>query len=168
MLTSEIRDQWIDLLAHIYGSIKWAKINTRHNAWDIWNHRVRAASTRGTIGSFSSRLANHFGLQSLPEPAVAIIGELEPHEDELLDWTYREHIPVSMRAVTRSKQWKKEKFGDRDELAKRMAELDEILEEGIENDQEVSRQNRGAVANPARGRREDRVDPGPSLFDALG
>lgn len=167
MLTPEIQDRWIELLAHIYMAIKWSKINTRHNAWDIWNHRVRAASTRGTVGAFSSRLANHFGLQSLPEAAVELIGELEPHAADLLDWTYREHIPVSMRGVSRAKAWKQAKYGHRDELAKRMAELEEILEDTTHGEAH-SGPDRGPVANPTRRRREDRIDPGPSLFDTLG
>jgi hypothetical protein len=162
VLTPEIEDRWCDLLSHIYMAIRWAKINTRHNAWDIWNHRVRAASTRGTIGEFSSRLANHFGLQSLPEEAIVLIDALQPHEDDLLDLTYREHIPVSMRAVSRAKAWKKVKFAAT-ELPDPFTE-----EEDHEQHPEDTGNHRRPVANPARGRRKDRVDASPSLFDPLG
>lgn len=159
MLTPDIEDRWTELLAHIYMSIRWSRINTRHNAWDIWNHRVRAAATRGTLGEFTSRLANHFGLQSLPEDAVVLVDALQPHTRELLDLTYREHIPISMRAVSRAKAWKKAKFSDQDPFPE---------EESTHEHPENPRNHRGAKPNPARGRREDRVDPGPSLFDSLG
>lgn len=162
MLTPEINDRWCDLLAHIYCAIRWSKINTRHNAWDIWNHRVRAASTRGTVGEFASRLANHFGLQSLPEQAIVLIDALQPHERDLLDLTYREHIPISMRAVARAKAWKQAKFGAY-EARDPFAEEDEH-----EQHPEDSGDHRSPVADPARRRRKDRVDPSPSLFDPLG
>ena len=162
MLTPEVRERWTDLLAHIYCAIRWSKINTRHNAWDIWNHRVRAAATRGSLGEFSSRLANHFGLQSLPEEAVVLVDALEPHTGDLLDLTYREHIPVSMRAVARAKAWKTAKWGPY-EAPDPFAE-----EDTHEQHPETRGDDRRPVANPARGRRKDRVDAGPSLFDPLG
>lgn len=161
MLTPELEDRLTDLLAHIYCAIRWSKINTRHNAWDVWNHRVRHASTRGTMGAFVSRLSNHFGLQSLPEEAIAIVDELTPHEGDLLDLVYREHIPVSMRAVTRAKTWKQQKYGAYDPFA---------TEEETSEQQhaDVPGDHRGPVANSARRRRENRQHTGPSLFDALG
>lgn len=167
MLTPDIEDRWCDLLAHIYCSIKWGKINTRHNAWDIWNHRVRAAATRGTIGAFVSRLSNHFGLQSLPEDAIVIVDALDPHADELLDLTYREHIPVSMRAVSRAKAWKKAKFGAY-EAKDPFADIDKQQEEPASERAENPGDHHRPQSNPARRRREDRVDPSPSLFDSLG
>lgn len=162
MLTPEVRERWTDLLAHIYCAIRWGKINTRHNAWDIWNHRVRAAATRGSLGEFASRLANHFGLQSLPEEAVVIVDALEPHADDLLDLTYREHIPISMRAVVRAKAWKAAKWGPY-EAPDPFAE-----EDTHEQHPETRGDDRRPQPNPARGRRKDRVDAGPSLFDPLG
>lgn len=158
MLIPEIEERFTDLLAHIYCSIRWNKINTRHNAWDIWNHRVRAASTRGTLGEFVSRLCNHFGLQSLPEDAALLVEFLTPHQGALLDLTYREHIPVAMRAVTRAKAWKKDRFGA----------WASGQEEAIREHSEDSGNHRRTQPNPARRRREDRVDAGPTLFDALG
>lgn len=103
---SEEQRAWVEVLATIYARIPWAKMTTSKNPWDIWNHRIRACSNVGTLGKCVSKLANKFGLQHLPEDTVASVALLEPHARKLLNWTYQEHIPVSMLAVTRSKEIK--------------------------------------------------------------
>lgn len=108
-VSEENEKDLVELMALIYGKIPWSKINTSKNAWDIWNHRVRAASTRGTIGEFASRLANHFSIQSLPVECVPIIDRLTPCAQPILNLVYREHIPIAMRAVIRAKERKEEK-----------------------------------------------------------
>jgi hypothetical protein len=100
----QIEDRFIDLLALVYLSVPWSKMRTSKNVWDIWNHRVRAASTRGTLGEFISRLCNQLGLQSVPAQAVTLIEQLRPHEDALLTLAYRERIYVSMRAALQARQ----------------------------------------------------------------
>ena len=104
--------QWeeilIEFLAHVYRRIPWRKISTSKNAWDVWNHRVRAAATRGTMGEFASRLCNWFGLQHLPPRAIMLLEALRPDERQVLDMLYREHIPYAMRAVMLAKQMKEE------------------------------------------------------------
>lgn len=99
----DVRERYIDLLALVYGSVPWGSIHTRHNAWDIWNHRVRFAATRATLGEMLSRLANQFGLQSLPEEAIRLATELQAHETDLLILTCQEHIPIAMAAALRAR-----------------------------------------------------------------
>jgi hypothetical protein len=98
----------VELLAIIYGAVDWRRAAGSKFRWDVWNHRVRAAATRGTIGAFCSRLANYFGLQSLPPEAVALVDQLRPYEAEALDLVYTEHVPIAMAAVIRAKGGRKE------------------------------------------------------------
>lgn len=91
-LTPEEEQALIQLLALIYARIDRSKIKTRKQFDDIWNHRVRAAATRLTLGEFVSRLGNFFGLQSLDETAVELVARLTPKEDAVLDLLYRQHL----------------------------------------------------------------------------
>ncbi len=101
----------VEVLAHIYRRIPWAKIRTGKNAWDIWNHRVRAASTRCNLNEFVSRLSNYFGLQHLPPEVLPLLEALQPVEQEALNRLYREHIPFAMKAVVRAKEMKGDQNG---------------------------------------------------------
>lgn len=107
MSQQQIKESVINMLAHVYGSIPWGKIKTRHNPWDIFNHRVRAASRRATLGQFISKLCNYFGLQQAPPDAIKELEKLQEHETEALNLIYSEHIYISMQAILRSKEWKK-------------------------------------------------------------
>jgi len=106
-------NQLIELLAVIYNTIDWRKIKTRHNAYDIFNHRVRAASRRATLFEAISKLANYFGLQSLPPEAIGIMQKLRDIEGWVLAKMYTEHIPISMLAIMRAKERREEKKGER-------------------------------------------------------
>ena len=79
-MSPENEKKVIELLAIIYNTIDWAKMRTRHGSYDIFNHRVRAASRRATLYEAVSKLANYFGLQSLPQEAIVITQELRPYE----------------------------------------------------------------------------------------
>lgn len=105
----EIEDKTVELLAIVYNSINWSKIHTSKNPHDIFNHRVRAASRRATLFEAVSKLANYFGLQSLPTEAINITQELRPYERTVLNKMYMEHIPISMMAIMRAKERRKNK-----------------------------------------------------------
>lgn len=104
------RDDWepklVEMLAHVYAAVNWRKVSGSKFAWDVWNHRVRAAATRATVGEFLSRLANYFGLQSLPPEAVELAQALRPDEGEVLNAVYAEHVPIAMRAVMLAREWR--------------------------------------------------------------
>jgi len=103
-LNQEEKEQkLVELLAYFYNTIDWSKMRGR-NPHDIFNHRVRAASRRSTIYEASSKLANYFGLQSIPEQAMKIINELRPYETEVLNKLYQEHLAISMMAIIRAKE----------------------------------------------------------------
>jgi len=97
----------IELLAIVYMNIPWHKIKTSKNAYDIFNHRVRAAARRGTINEFISKLCNYFSLQSLPLETQELIERLRPYEREVLSRLEREHIAFSVYAIARAKELKK-------------------------------------------------------------
>ena len=105
----QIEDKTVELLAVVYNSINWSKMRTSKNPHDIFNHRVRAASRRATLFEAVSKLANYFGLQSLPTEAIRLTQELRPYERIVLNKMYMEHIPMSMMAIMRAKERRKNK-----------------------------------------------------------
>jgi len=113
MLSHE--EKIIELLAIIYNRVPWSKMRTRHNAHDIFNHRVRAASRRENLFQFVSKLCNYFGLQSLPEETLPIIRSLRPDEEKILNQLYDEHIPLCVMAISRAKEIRKQKKGEDDD-----------------------------------------------------
>ena len=104
MLSEEVEKQIVELLATVYNAVEWKKIRTSKNPHDIFNHRVRAASRRATLYEAASKLANYFGLQSLPQEAVALVQELRPVEMGVLNKLYAEHVMMSMLAIMRAKE----------------------------------------------------------------
>jgi len=126
---SEQREkQIVKLLAIIYNAVDWSKMRTSKNPHDIFNHRVRAASRRATLYEAVSKLANYFGLQSLPAEALELIQELRPHEREVLNKLYTEHIPMSMLAIMRAKEIRDE----RKRAAKRQQDNSELAPSNLE------------------------------------
>jgi len=134
-------DKTIELLAIIYNAVDWGKMRTNKNPYDIFNHRIRAASRRATLfeavsklanyfGLQSlpavSKLANYFGLQSLPEEAIRIANELREYERETLNRLYTEHVPMSMLAIMRAKEIREERKKNKNQIF--------IFEEELKNE----------------------------------
>ncbi|RLJ04213.1 MAG: hypothetical protein DRP08_02255 [Candidatus Aenigmatarchaeota archaeon] len=112
MLANEeeiIEENLILLLAYIYSRISWTKIKTTKNPWDIFNHRVRAASRKRNIQSFISKLCNYFGLQSLPSDTLIFLNTLKPLEEKALNLLFQEHIPICLKAIMKAKEMKEGK-----------------------------------------------------------
>jgi len=107
----------IELLAIIYNAVDWGKMRTSKNPYDIFNHRVRAASRRATLFEAVSKLANYFGLQSLPEEAIRIANELREYERETLNKLYTEHVPMSMLAIMRAKEIREERKKNKNQIS---------------------------------------------------
>ena len=74
---------------------------------------MRAASWRATLYEAVSKLANYFGLQSLPAACIPLIQSLRPAEREVLNKLYTEHILMSMLAIMRAREMREEKSGPR-------------------------------------------------------
>jgi len=109
-MSRELEDLIVEALAEVYMSIPWAKMRTRHSAWDIFNHRVRAASRKRNISEAFSKLANYFGLQSLPTTVIAAIEQLRQYGDDVvLNKIYSEHVVISMKAIMRATELKKQR-----------------------------------------------------------
>lgn len=115
-MLQEHEEKIIKLMAIIYNAIDWRKMHTSKNPYDIYNHRVRAASRRATLYEAVSKLANYFGLQSLPAEAIELVQELRPIEREVLNKLYTEHIPISMLAIIKAKELRKTKSEDRNKV----------------------------------------------------
>jgi len=109
-MTKEQEDLLVEMLGYVYASVPWGKMKTSKNPYDIFNHRVRAASRRRTIYEMLSKLCNYFGLQQAPVEAIEIADKLRDIENEVLNKIYLEHIPISMKSILRGKQIKEERI----------------------------------------------------------
>lgn len=87
----------------LYNRVNWSKIRSK-NPHDVFNHRIRAATSCGTINHFASKLGNFFGLQSLPVEAAPLLEALRPDEKRVLNVLRMEHIAYTMLAVMRAKE----------------------------------------------------------------
>jgi len=92
-----------ELLALIYNKINWQRMRGR-NPHDVFNHRIRAATSAANINQFASKLCNFFGLQSLPIAAVPIINQLRFNEKRVLNILRLEHVAYAMLSVIRAKE----------------------------------------------------------------
>lgn len=120
----------VELLAIIYNKIPWQKIKTNKNPHDIFNHRVRSASRRGSIEEFVSRLCNYFGIQSLPVESYTLIKELEG-KDWILNKVFVEHIPICLKAIVLAKEKRKKK----NDIEEDIEDIEDIKE--VEYDSEI-------------------------------
>lgn len=105
----EQENKIVEILALIYNAVNWGKMRTSKNPHDIFNHRVRAASRRATLYEAISKLANYFGMQSVPNKVIELVNELRPIEREVLNKLYMEHIPMSMLGIMRAKEIREER-----------------------------------------------------------
>ncbi|MEN2997778.1 MAG: hypothetical protein ABDH28_01895 [Brevinematia bacterium] len=109
MLHEELEGKVVELLARVYNRIDFKKIRTSKNIHDVFNHRVRAASRRESLGEFISKLCNYFGIQSLPQEVLPLIAYLEPYSKIVLSALYTEHIPLCLKAIVKAKEIRSKK-----------------------------------------------------------
>lgn len=109
MYSKELEDKITDMLAYVYAAVPWGKMKTSKNAYDIFNHRVRAACRKATLQEMISKLANYFGLQQINIEVIEIVDSLRENETEVLNIIYKEHIPICMKAIMKAKEIKKQK-----------------------------------------------------------
>lgn len=107
MQFSEIQLKTADLLAVIYSKIKWVKVARSHNAWDIFQHRVRTAAVQSDVERFIERLCFSFGIQSLPPDYVVLVEFLKKHNDEVMEFLREKSIVACMIAIQKVKESKK-------------------------------------------------------------
>lgn len=94
----------VEFLARIYAAVPWRKIRTSKPRWDIWDHRLRQAATRGSLAEFASKLCNHLELQALPAPALELFPRLEAQGQAVLDHIYRAHSVVAALSAARAEE----------------------------------------------------------------
>lgn len=88
------------MLAALYRAVPWAKMRTRHRTYDVWVHRVEAATGGGTLTmqAYLDRLRRWLGLQDVPQEAVGIALELEEDAGRVLRLIRSEAAPLAVRA----------------------------------------------------------------------
>ena len=95
------------LLATIASRIDWKKLSSR-NPIDVWNHRIRAATSCRDMAEFCSKLCNYFGLQSIQQDALPLIERLDEDRDAVLDYVRSRHIQVgTLSYCERKNPWGK-------------------------------------------------------------
>lgn len=108
-LSEEERNHVSELLALVYWKAGAKLAKSRHNAHDVFNHRVRFCAGSATLGAFVSRLANKWGIQSLSPRALELVTALEPVEAAVLHYLSTEHIPACARAIIIVQRWREER-----------------------------------------------------------
>lgn len=95
------------MLALIAVRVDWKKIKSK-NPVDVWNHRIRAATSCRDMDEFASKLCNYFGLQSVSEEALPLLEMLDANRDEVLDYLRTRHIAIgTISYCERKKLWRK-------------------------------------------------------------
>lgn len=96
----ELEQQVTEMLACLYQATPWGKMRTRHRTYDVWVHRVQAATGGGalTVQAYLERLRRWLGLQDVPQEAVRIALALEGRAAEVLRLIGDEAAPLAVRA----------------------------------------------------------------------
>ena len=114
MQFEEIEIKTAELLAAVYMKVNWMKVAARHNAWDIFQHRVRTAATQQDIEKFLERLCFSFGIQSLSPDYVELLGWLKERNDDVMEILRTKSIPLCMLAIKSAKEQKAKKKKEKD------------------------------------------------------
>jgi len=112
-LNEDEREVVVDLLAAIYNRVAWSKMHGRY-PHDVFNHRLRAATSTANLQHFVSRLCNYFGLQSLPVELAPIMAQLEPIEQVVLNTIRAEHIAYTMLTAIKAKEIREQRKAAKD------------------------------------------------------
>jgi len=107
-LEKEIEEKWVELLASIYMYVDWRKVARNHYAGDIFEHRVKMASSQSDIPSMVEHLCNLLGLQA-PKLPLNAINFLRENEDEAMYMLRRWTRLLSIQAVNRAIEIRKER-----------------------------------------------------------
>lgn len=109
MQFSEIEEKTAELLAVIYSHVDWMNVARSHNAWDIFQHRVRTAATQPDVERFIERLCYAFGIQSIAPDYIELVSYLNEHNDDVMDVLREKSIVVCMLAIRRVREERKKR-----------------------------------------------------------
>ena len=97
-LNEEIEKNLKKLLRTVYESADWRKIAGKRSRFDIFAHKIKAASHQQSISTFMEKLCHSLGLQSIQIDTV-LVRRLENERDAVLKAVRKETIYYMLLAV---------------------------------------------------------------------
>ena len=97
-LQSEIEKDLTFLIRVVYDSANWKKIAKAHSKYDIFAHKIKAASYQNSISTFLEKLCHSLGLQSI-RVDPKLIQRLDADRDNVLRALRRETIYYMLLAT---------------------------------------------------------------------
>jgi hypothetical protein len=86
------------LLRLIHDNANWKKIARKTSKYDIYAHKIKAASHQQTISTFMEKLCHSLGIQSI-QIETATIKQLEADRDAVLKAVRKETIYFMLLAL---------------------------------------------------------------------
>jgi len=86
------------LLRLIHDNANWKKIAGKRSKYDIYAHKIKAASHQQTISTFMEKLCHSLGIQSI-QIETATIKQLEADRDAVLKAVRKETIYFMLLAL---------------------------------------------------------------------
>ena len=105
MLSNEIEQAWVEVLAHIYKAVDWKKVAKGRSAYDIFEHRLEFSKYERDVPSVIQRLCNSLSLQAPPLP-LDRVDFLRQHEEEAMKVLRRMPKLLTLYAAQRAKELK--------------------------------------------------------------
>ncbi len=79
------------LLRLVHDTANWKKIAGKRSKYDIYAHKIKAASLQNSISTFLEKLCHSLGIQSV-KVEIAVLRRLEADRDAVLRALRRETI----------------------------------------------------------------------------
>jgi hypothetical protein len=103
----ELEEAWVEVLAHIYGQVRWHRIKGRWHL-DVFEHRLEYAKYEPDVPSALQRLANALSLQGINVP-LDKVELLRSREEEAMEVLRRWTKLLALKAQLRAKELKQKK-----------------------------------------------------------
>ncbi|MFZ8810851.1 MAG: hypothetical protein ACO2PN_22430 [Pyrobaculum sp.] len=103
----ELEEAWVEVLAHIYGQVRWHRIRGRSHL-DVFEHRLEYAKYEPDVPSALQRLANALSLQGINVP-LDRVELLRSREEEAMELLRRWTKLLALKAQIRAKELKQQK-----------------------------------------------------------
>ncbi len=90
-LKEETEKDILTLLRLVYDRADWKQIGRRNNKYDVFSHKIKAASHQQNIKRFLNKLTYSLGVQSIPI-SPDLIKRLEAEQSKVLDSLRKEQV----------------------------------------------------------------------------
>lgn len=90
-LSEETEKDILTLLRLVYDRANWKRIGRNSDKYDVFSHKIKAASHQQNIKRFLNKLAYSLGVQSVQVPPD-LIKRLETEQTKVLDALRKEQV----------------------------------------------------------------------------